>query len=786
MEKVWELYKSINVETLRDKSRAARAACFIGLIGFFMGRVALFGFMNPFLIAFSSNFIGRERKIYMLAIPMAVGVITRFEGLLLLKNLSALLLIILGHMLLSLAQIRPKNMTIRVIAGFAAAFSGVLFALLLGGEPYLMFMAIGGAIFAVTLTVLMKESTALLSGKHKQNVIDNEGAISLMIVLGASVAGAADIYIGNFALKYIICALIILLGSKRGGAPIGAVCGVSLGVILTLTGAVDPVIIGVMSVGGITAGFARAGGKKAVIAGFLAGAILSALYFDMRLIDTYLLFSFGGAIALFIIIPDNFSMKIGQVTVDAALEEANQAKALVEQRLSDMATSFKNMGRTLEGKAERRQDLSQSELSRIVDDTLARACSECPHKGDCWGENFYQTYQMSLRVLEDCEAGREHDLTAYNGLCEHIGYFSGWLSRQYDIYKLNLNWQNQMAESRRLISQQLWGVSEVIDELLLEIRQKETIKNEFSLKITTAFAKKNIEVSNVIILENAHGKFGVSLERKSCLSDLRCFREAASIISSCLGRRMTVSKKHCSEGVSARQECRLSFIEEPRFRVHSGAAYAKKDGSAYSGDCHSVMEIRGSQIILALSDGMGSGKKARAESEAAMGLLEDFLEAGFSRELALRLINSVLVLKDGSEHSSTMDICSIDLHTGAAQFVKVGAAATFIKRGSSVAQITSESLPMGILTEIDVEVCNKDIRGGDIIVMVTDGVCDSGSEESVNGLERNWITRALSEIDSKNPQDIADYLVGVALKRSDDVIKDDMTVLCARVREKIR
>ena len=255
----------------------------------------------------------------------------------------------------------------------------------------------------------------------------------------------------------------------------------------------------------------------------------------------------------------------------------------------------------------------------------------------------------------------------------------------------------------------------------------------------------------------------------------------ASIVSSALKRKMTSETKVCTNE-HMQNKCKASFIEKARFSVVSGAAMAKKENSPSSGDCHSTMEIKDGQIILALSDAMGSGRKARAESEAAMSLLENFIEAGFSKELALRLINSVLVLKSGEESFSTMDICGIDLHSGQAEFIKIGAAATYIKRETNVLQIVSESLPMGILNHVDLEASHKKLKNGDSIVMVTDGVSDAGE----NSTEQSWVALALEEFSGANPQDMADYLLNLAINRSNEHIGDDMTVLCAIVQEKHR
>ena len=783
MEKILDFWKTKQMIAVTNKAKAVQQLCALAFVSFFIARAAVFGFMNPIMIAFLASFLGTKRKIYIIAALMTIGVITRFEGILLLKGLSAIVLIVLANMFLDLSQIKPSHKTVRIVAGVSALFSGFLFAFLMDFGLFFFFMAVGSCVFAIVLAASLKDIDAFFE-RPKIDISDKSLAITLMIILGGVLAGSVDIYIGFIALKYVLCALIILTVSRHGGASHAALCGVVLGTVLVFMGSLNYLLMGVFSLGGVVAGLFRAGGKKAMAPGFLFGAFVAALYLDPGIMSTYFIISSITAVVLFAIYPSRFELSRVSAKRNHVETEADQIKALIVGRLSRVSNSFKNMGQTLESSSEKRQRLSQRELSQIIEDTAAKACIKCPNHDNCWNKNYFMMYHTSLTILENCESGKDFFIDDYTGPCSYIGYFSNWISRQYDIYKLNLSWQNQMVDAKRIMSQQLMGISEIVEGLLYEVRQKETIKSDFSQKIINGFAKKDIEVKNVIILENAHGKYIVSLERAACRMKSRCFKDAARIVSQSLGCKMVPSKRTCNSSYSPHAKCTLNFMEEPKFRIRSGAAYAKKDGSEHSGDCHSIMEIRGQEAILALSDGMGSGEKAKAESEAAMGLLKDFLEAGFSRELALRLINSVLVLKDGSERFSTMDICAIDIHTGLAQFIKFGAASTFIKRGDSVSQIVSESLPMGILSEVDAEVCRHNVAGGDIIVMITDGVSDSGETEEDTSTQNNWVAQALSNFDSKDPQDIADYLIKLAKERSNDEIKDDMTILCAKVQSK--
>ena len=83
---------------------------------------------------------------------------------------------------------------------------------------------------------------------------------------------------------------------------------------------------------------------------------------------------------------------------------------------------------------------------------------------------------------------------------------------------------------------------------------------------------------------------------------------------------------------------------------------------------------------MTLSDGMGTGEAAFKESEYVINFLEQFIEAGFSKKSAIKLINSVMLIRSEEQIYSTIDMSVINLHTGVCDFIKLGASTTFIKK----------------------------------------------------------------------------------------------------------
>ena len=120
----------------------------------------------------------------------------------------------------------------------------------------------------------------------------------------------------------------------------------------------------------------------------------------------------------------------------------------------------------------------------------------------------------------------------------------------------------------------------------------------------------------------------------------------------------------------------------------------------------------------------------------------------------------------------------INLCSGRARILKIGAAASFIKRGDSVKIVKMSALPLGIIERIPVESIAIQLKKGDVLVMVSDGITEA--ERGSEGLE--WVRNAILEIRSKDPQTIADLLINKAVQKYGLREKDDMTVIVAIVQ----
>ena len=215
------------------------------------------------------------------------------------------------------------------------------------------------------------------------------------------------------------------------------------------------------------------------------------------------------------------------------------------------------------------------------------------------------------------------------------------------------------------------------------------------------------------------------------------------------------------------------FEQSPPLTLEIGAALRSRSGEEVAGDGYLSRSLPGGRHVLALSDGMGSGVSAMQESHAALSLTAQSLRAGYTRAQALDVVNALMLMCTGREMYATMDLCVLDLHSGETAFEKLGACPSYVVREGEVRAVGADTLPVGVLPDVESHSLRMTLRQGDVIVMLTDGLQESfpGGEEALR--------EAIASLSWLHPQAIGEKLIERAL--SGGQARDDMAALCARV-----
>ena len=286
-------------------------------------------------------------------------------------------------------------------------------------------------------------------------------------------------------------------------------------------------------------------------------------------------------------------------------------------------------------------------------------------------------------------------------------------------------------------------------------------------RIRYTLAKTGIEEVHVVYALKLSGKMEVMLLKPEALAPATLVK----LVSSACG----VPMRSCArDGLLGTQAV---FEQAPAMTLDVGAAVRSRSGEDVAGDSYVSRALPGGRHVLALSDGMGSGVSARQESHAALSLMIESLRAGYTRTQAIDVVNALMLMCTGREMYATMDLCVCDLHSGETAFEKLGACASYIMRDGEVRTIGADTLPVGVLPDVESRSFRMTMQVGDVIIMMTDGVRDAypGGETALR--------EDIAKLAWLHPQIIGEKLIARAVGAGK--VDDDMAVLCARISKTV-
>lgn len=341
-------------------------------------------------------------------------------------------------------------------------------------------------------------------------------------------------------------------------------------------------------------------------------------------------------------------------------------------------------------------------------------------------------------------------------------------------------WQERCNDIRNNIKSCLFEVSGMVDGYSKNINDSFEDEDVVS---HSDILRKRLRKKGIILLEMSKivGEGSVSayqLTMKCINKKVVTTSEICRDIECVTGEKVVVDK---TDSLVVGNEYRTFVYRAPEtYSVEYGVSESVKGGSRVSGDTHSFKPIGDGRVMLTVADGMGSGVNALRESEKVVGFLEKLIGNGCSEKGAINMVNSMKSINWSNDRTTSVDMGVIDTYSGMCDFMKMGAASTFVKRGKWVDVIRSTSLPIGAVEEADIDTSVRKLYSGDVVIMVTDGVLDGIKGENKEEL----ISKFIMSSESSDPQQLADELMDKVLSESMYIPSDDMTVVVAKLEMK--
>lgn len=453
----------------------------------------------------------------------------------------------------------------------------------------------------------------------------------------------------------------------------------------------------------------------------------------------------------------------------------NEEAMIAKSQLHAFSESFRKLSESFEIDARPRNNLNQQELQDIFNAVTEEVCKDCSRCSYCWENIFEDSCAAAYEILNRCADRTEmqkKDLPErFRQRCVRSDNFLAEARRMTGLAKTNLSWQNRLAESQLALAGQFGEVAEVIGNFSRQMGDEPVKQGTPEKQILRKLEGQKIHVRRIAASDKPNGRQCVYIEARSQKGDERPVQQAADLIGRIYGRRYLPMPQ--MPAVIGHRWQMLAFEEDVHYRTIIGDARMIRMGETVSGDNYTVMHMDCGQVVLSLSDGMGSGEMAEKESNRIISLLEQLLTTGFNRQSAIRLIHSVVLAGSEPHTYSTLDLSTVDLYNGSCEIVKMGAAPSFIKNGDIVRPIHSDALPPGALAEPEDETQIVSMDHGDMLVMMSDGVLNS-----LGGTENEEkMVKFLEKCEVNSPQELANAVLNHAMASSRYEAEDDMTVL---------
>lgn len=600
--------------------------------------------------------------------------------------------------------------------------------------------------------------------------------ISLGAILMVVSMGINQITIFHINFLYIFAPFIILLLTFI--YPNG--CGVISGILIGFSVSINTANFNLVCLYGMIGIMALAFKNK-----FKYFSVLSVLLTEVVFnyyFKIYGCFSIFNTLALVIgeslfLLINNNQLKFLQIMLGGETDQTivrnvvNRSRDGLCKRMYEISNVFNDMNAVFLSLVKGILSAEEAKLM-LIEEMQKNVCKECPERHKCWRVLNSETNDVFNDIIS---AGLERgkvlilDIPPFlSSRCNQTTTIINVLNQLLISFKQYTTMVSNMDSSRILIANQLQGVSKIMRTLADETRQNVSFDIDKEKNIIEELNYANIVCSEAILYEKCKNSVDLTLVVRTKDIDKSKIEKICSKICK---SKMMIADISSSEIENFNI---LNLKTAPKFDIIFGCSGSNKFNNSVSGDNYTFIRLSNDKVLLAICDGMGNGQSAKSTSDIAIGLIENFYKAGFDNDIVLSSVNKLLTL-NSDEKFSAIDLCVIDLQTSYCDFVKLGSPDSFIvKADDDMDILSSKALPLGILEEIKPTIITKLINNDDMIIMCSDGVCDSFSSS-----EEMYMY--INSLNSKNPQTISDEILNKTLENYKEEPKDDCTIICARV-----
>ena len=655
------------------------------------------------------------------------------------------------------------------------------------------------AVFSVIFYKIFVNSLVVIQDFMEKRAFSIEEVIGASLLISIAVASLGDISFFGYSIRNILSVFLVLVLGWKNGVLIGTTAGVTIGVTLGIIVQGDPTFIAIYALSGMIAGILNRFGKIGVIIGFLVGNGI-ILYASNGDTNNYILVKevLIAAIGL-LAVPKWVGVNVEDLTQKDeylpayANNRLNPSREAVD-KLNDVSETIKDIAKTYEPVLNTTEELKNKNKQTFKNELLNNldGLEDNILYNDIVDENSVILDEIFDEILEKQELDEQDIINIFakhnnyiitkesNETQSDIGQIVKAINYAYKMSKSDFIWEEKVKTSKKNVQAQLDGVSKAISNIAVKIEEetkKDNLYIEQKKKIISLLEIKGILVEELNIEEKDNRTYiEIYLKDNSKMIENKDSDIIKQVLEKVIMQKLMVNESK-NRKINKIKKIAYCYMSEDKYILQIGQSSKVKTDSSVSGDSWTQVRLGDGKVLIAISDGMGSGPKARKSSQIAIKMLERLLMSGFDKNTSIDLINTT-IMNTTEDIFATLDIMIIDMFNGKIEFIKNGACPTYVKNRKKVQIVKSLSLPAGILKDINLTIYDKDIEDQDIILMCSDGILDANIEYKNKEL---WLKYILEDVETTNAQKIADIILNEAIDNNYGVAKDDMSLIVCKL-----
>ena len=786
----WALQNGLKKILLMLESFFIKRGYLLLIVGFLLGRALILAKLTPFCLPFfASVYLIKRDRAPLALIGLVIGAVT-----ISLTNAAFTFLVTLCFIVVFRISKKWLKNELKALPFFVAIVLGLgklaeAFILSTQLTLYDLMMVGVQTSLAFILTLIFLQSIPLLTFNKRRQLLKTEEIVCLIIMLASIMTGTIGWKVYDLSVEHILSRYLVLVFSFIAGATVGSTVGVVTGLIFSLASVSSFYHMSLLAFSGVLGGLMKEGKKIGVSIGLFIATLLIGMYGEGSngsILQTVL--ETAAAIFLFLLTPQMLTSRLAKYIPGTPEYTAEQQKYMrkmrdvTAQRVSQFSNVFHALSKSFsQMEVQPREDESNREMDYFMSNVTEKTCQTCFKKDQCWASNFNTTYAYMEEIIHEMDQNNGNVSSKlsreWEKVCTRSKKVYESIGQELTFFQANQKLKRQVQESRKLVADQLLGVSEVMENFAKEIQRERENHHKQEEQIMEAMQSFGIHIEQVEIYSLEQGNVDIEMSLPFCNGHGECEKLIAPMLSDILGETIVVKMEECA--TMPNDFCHVTFRSSKAYTVETGVAHAAKDGGLVSGDSYSTIELGFGKYAIAISDGMGNGERAHYESKETLLLLQKILQSGIEEKVAIKSINSILSLRTTDEIFSTLDLAIVDLQNASARFLKIGSTPSFIKRGNKIIKIQASNLPIGMIQEFEVDVVSDQLKAGDLLIMMSDGVFEGPLHVENYDL---WMKRKLQGLETDDPQEVADLILEEVIRSRSEVIHDDMTVTVAKIK----